>query len=267
MQVDVLNMSARELLFAASKLGAEVFFGLPDPFFGLDETDITQELIDLQLSLERKGYASMGFDDAFKLSPKAEKLVSTCVYCERYIVADFIPPGGEHKNLVFYFREEKAVAVSHEKDGLVLRTIEPSDTAGQLWQEMSWPKDIENAANSPAYRISYEGIARAQSIAGSDSAGAAKLLLEEGCPELLAKVLVDGFRRDAHFYSISVSDLKMKKFEYIACVCTKSEGVVLASLNDGDDDSWGVRITSDSQLKTLLEQLCEGTFLEGGSLL
>ena len=261
--MEVLELTARELLFAASRLGAQTFFGLPDPFFGMDEADIAGELVELQLSLEKKGYASMGFDDVFKLSSKAEELIAVCANCERYIVADLGSPDGVYKNLLFYALEDKAVAV-YPKDGdLTLRTVEPSGVAGLIWEEMFWP-EVKGATPAAAHRLSFACIVEAQNRAGNDPVSASNLLKEEGCPAQLAEILLCGLRRKAYFYSISMADLKGSRFEHLICVCTKANGVLLTA---SDADCWDIRSIDGVQLRGLLAHLCDNVTPEGGDAL
>ena len=52
-----LNLSPRELLFIAALLDATEFMGVSDAFFGMEDDEIQQEMMLLQTSLEKKGYA------------------------------------------------------------------------------------------------------------------------------------------------------------------------------------------------------------------
>jgi len=261
--VEVLELTARELLFAASRVGAQTFFGLPDPFFGMDEADIAGELIELQLSLEKKSYASIGFDDVFKLSSKAEELISVCANCERYIVADLGTLDGAYQNLLFYFRGDKAVAVLPKDGDLTLRAIEPSGVAGRIWEDMFWP-EVKEVAPVAAHRLSFACIAEAQNRAENDPVSASAVLKEEGCPERLVEILLCGFRRKAYFYSISMTDLKASRFEHLICVCTKADGVLLTA---SDADCWDIRSIDGVQLRGLLAHLCDDVTPEGGDAL
>ena len=42
--MEEITMSARELLFAGAQLGADRFFGIPDPFYGMTEDQILSEI-------------------------------------------------------------------------------------------------------------------------------------------------------------------------------------------------------------------------------
>jgi len=242
--MEVLQLTARELLFAASELGAETFFGLPDPFFGMDENDIAQEIVELQLTLEKKGYASLGFDRTFKLLPKTTKLIEVCANCERYIVADFVAPDGEYKNLLFYFLGDKAVSVLPSGSELMLKTIEPPDAITQIWAQIFWPQGEKTGVS---FKLSFESIKRAQQ-------GADDILKKEGCPQPLADILISGFKQTTHFYSISMTDLAAGRFENITCICTEHDGVVLIPLDD-IENNWEVRAMDSTALCKLLEEV------------
>ena len=258
-----LKLTAKELLFAASCLGAQTFFGLPDPFWGMDETDIALELTELQLSLEKKGYASVGFDDAFKLSLDAKELVSVCANCEQYIMADLTSPGSLSKSPLFHVCDGKAVRISEEKGSLTLRSIKPSEIAGLIWKEMSCPED-DSISSTQTYILPYQCIAKAQELAESAPNRAVSLLVNEGCPEQLARILLEGFSRKAHFCSVSVTDLIERRFEYFICVRNASGSILLTPIPSAADDCWELRSVSSSELRKQLDSLCDLPDLEGG---
>ena len=261
--MDDLRLTAKELLFAASRLGAQTFFGLPDPFWGMDETDIALELTQLQMSLAKKGYASVGFDDAFKLSSDAEELVSVCANCEQYIMADLVSPGGIHKNPLFHVSEGKAVRISEEKGSLTLRPVKSPEISGLIWEEMAWSED-DSISSTQAYSLPYKCIAGAQELAESQPGRAVSLLMSEGCPGQLARILQEGFARKANFCSVSVTDLVGRRFEYFICVRNASGSILLTPMPGAADDCWELRSVSSSELREQLDSLCKLPDLEGG---
>lgn len=76
-------MTPKELLVLASKLGAITFYGLQDPFRGMNRAEIKTSIPQLQQQAERRGLAVMGFEQDFTVAPEAAELITICTKCER----------------------------------------------------------------------------------------------------------------------------------------------------------------------------------------
>jgi len=259
----MLELTARELLYAASQLGAQTFFGLPDPFFGLDENEIKQELVEIQLSLSEKGYATVGFDDVFTLKPDASEIISVCAHCDRYITADFDYPDGRQERLLFYFLDDKVVELIPLDNSVTLRLIDLADVPGRIWEGMEWPVDGEEEPlpNDMAGSIPCVALTEAESLLESDLPGAIALLKNQGCSDRLAEVLLDGLQRKVGYFTVCFADMKARTLAYTICIHA-SAGSVLITQVDDDDERWAFAPVDGEGVHRALSKLCG----EGGSL-
>lgn len=83
-----ITMSAKELLYAGAQLGADRFYGIPDPFYPMTQQQLLGEIPRLQSALEKRGLASMGFDGSFTLKEEVRALVGPCAGCRTYLLLD-----------------------------------------------------------------------------------------------------------------------------------------------------------------------------------
>ena len=255
--VEELTLTAKELLFAAAKLGAPVFYGLPDPFFGMDDEEIRRETLALPLALEHKGYASVGFDDAFVLRPEAEELVSVCALCDRYIMAELTSPGGSVKNLLFYLSGSKTAELLLNGEELTLLPFNVDGIARRIWAEMGLP-EAEGHPCAGSFTLPYDKLATVKEMAAADPGKAAASLREDGCSDHLAKILLDGFTMRADYHSIRSVDLKNRKLDHLVCVHTDAGALRLTPAQDKTEETWELSSIGVGELKELLNALCRG---------
>lgn len=120
---DELILSPRELLFISVLLDATEFLGIPDAFFGMEEPEMQQELLSLQSSLEKKGYAEMDFDGSFALKDDVSDMVDVCANCDIFIVVDKNKAGKAQIRELYYVKSADIVKLSEVKEGYSLTFI------------------------------------------------------------------------------------------------------------------------------------------------
>lgn len=260
-------LSAKELLFAAAKLGANCFAGIADPFYGMTDEEIRLEREELQLSLEKKGYAEVGFDDVFTLKPEAADLVSVCAECESYLLMQLLPPGEKAWQLLVYAGKGGLVTaqvrgqeVTLDRIGKetvtekILAQMAPVDAAceaedgtksdakgciGSSTVENSGTENITMAGSDSksTVAVSRSDLAEAQSQAIEEPEKAALLLRGKGCPAETAALLVQGFRGEIGRYMLFHTDIKTRALTELT-VLQGAAGAVCMRLEDIDEEIW-----------------------------
>jgi hypothetical protein len=268
-----LTLTAQELFYLAAHLGAQTLFGLPDPFFGMEEDEIARELVAIQLALTKKSYATMGFDDAFALKEGVSRLVEVCAHCDRYLTADFDFPDGRQTSLLYYGLGSQAAELLAEEDMLVLRWIDGGDIPRRVWTEMDWPPEEApeppgDASGSPPWAkaqpfavagdIAYADITRAHKLAEEDTESAASHLINAGCPEALARVLLNGFQKKSGYYAVCAADMDARTMEHGVYIAGASGAVAIRPLDEYEEEKWSFAPVDASAVQASLRGLCRG---------
>ncbi len=253
--METMELTAKELLFVAAQLGAENFFGLPDPFFGMDEDEIGRELCSIQLTLVEKGHASIGFDSAFDLLPAAAELVSICSGCDRCILTDLLFRGDAQKSLRFYLCGERAAQLIVGGEQLTLCQIDPAEIAKRICEAMDWHEQEESGAEENRL-LSFLVLSEAQRMAQRDPERAAALLRQEGCSDRMVKILLEGFQKKADYHTVSVADLQDRSLDHLVCIRAAAGSVRISPLYD-EAESWKISSFGVQGLQTALHSFCE----------
>lgn len=248
-----LTLTARELLFAGAQLGAKKFFGLPDPFYGMTADEIRREIGQLQQSLEKKGYAEMGFDDAFRLTVEAAAMVEVCAKCQNYLLVRLTPPGGTSWQLLFYAGEAGLVQMDARNEVLKLNWIEEEAVAESILKELL-PADSGSGETATAV-VKQEDLAKAQALAIDDPGKAEELLAGLGCPRPMAKLMVQGFRHEAGYYVFCKSDFQTRTLDEMILLQNES-GAVCLTLEDLNENQWNAEYLPGGVSAETLHELC-----------
>lgn len=248
-----MKLSAKELVLAASTLGAKTFYGLPDPFFGMDPLETAREVTELQLSLEKKGYARMGFDDSFALTAQARQLVAVCAGCERYLIASLLPPGQAETSIVFYQMGEETAELAIQGEMLFLAPIGREQIPNKLWEELTPPNASETLPISEG-EVSHAALAKARQCTEYGATLAA--LVDGGCPESLAIPLTEGLQNKAGFCTLALIDLKGHTLEQLLFISGERGCLRLSPVVTESEDRWDLHAVEQGQIRRWIDRLC-----------
>lgn len=250
--MDELVFTAKELMVASAKLGAVRFFGLPDPFYGMEPEEIQGAVSGIQLALEKKGYAQMGFDDSFTLKSDVKNLLETAALCERYVMLRSEKADGGLSVAIRYERQGKAVLLRETGKALTLTRTEDGAAAAFVTRELGGVDAVDPTAGEVL--LSEETLTAARLAAAEDKAKAAALLTEQGCSGQTAAGLVQGLRREADLFVICIGDLQQRTLRHLIVFAGK-EGWVSLIPTDVDERTWTVKPgVTDQTIARLFER-------------
>lgn len=249
--MDSIVLSPKELLVLSSKMGAKSFFGIQDPFRGMTGNEIRAALPEIQIQLEKKGLATLRFDDSFMLTSLCEEIISTCALCDRYIEVDSIISGKIQPKSLFYFRNGECVSIHESEIGLELKKVAGNDVVDLLISSAF--SDCPDAAEEiAAVKFPQSLLAEVRDMEFQDALDA---LNENGCPSAIAEVLLSGLHQKCEYCSLIAVDLKKHDVRNIICVITKDKCLRLSS--DEEDDvrqaAWISKEDIHSEIESIIK--------------
>lgn len=248
-----ITLSTKECLVAAAKAGARNFFGLPNPFWGMSAEAIQQEISELQLSMEKKGCAEVGFDDVFVLKQELAELIGLCTSCDSYLLTQFLLPGEPEKQLVLYAGQGGFAHAHIRGSNVTLGRLEEDALSQTLLAEISLP--AAGSAPESQAQIRQSDLAGVQSLAIDDTGAAAQQLMEQGCPEAMAQVLVQSFRHEAARCVFFCTDLQKRTLTQMIAF-QSTDGAVYMTLEDAEEDLWKAKYLPEGITAEVLDTLC-----------
>lgn len=235
--MEEMTLSTKECMLAAARLGARNFFGIPDPFFGMTADEVRQEAATLQLSLEKRGYAEAGFDDAFVLKPDVDALIRLCTGCNSYLLAQMLIPGEKEHCLVLYAGESGYACARVRGDTVVLSRMEEADMAGILLPEIR--PVAEGTQETGSITVKQSTLAEVQSMAIDAPEEAIAQLTAQAYPPTVAALLVQGFRNESGCFAFFLADLQKRTLTQMIAL-QSVDGAVSMTLEDADEGLWRV---------------------------
>lgn len=181
-----IKMNSRELLYAASLVGADYFWGITDGFYGMNEAEIRHEIHTVQNTLFEKGYADLDFNDQFSLKEPVKNLVEHCVSCEKYVEIKKTIFKESTSSRMYYWKKEGLVCVIEENQSYCIEKRDPKGLMQEILDFFRW-KEEENSAEDIFYmdQLMLEKL--------SEEKNQEKLMARLhscGCPEKMAEILV-----------------------------------------------------------------------------
>lgn len=244
--MDSLKLSAKELLVLSSRLGAQTFYGIADPFRGMTKAEIWSEIPDLQLQAEKRGLLSMGFDEEISLTGLAATLIPTCAFCERYLTVDSIFSGALQPSRRLYVRKERAVALQQDGTQIALWEETPTKFLAGLMDTVF----ADCADTVPATESAVVPQAVLEQARAADDEQARDILRSAGCSPELADLLALGLHQQCKYCALTAVDLTAHTLESLICIVA-STGTVRLGMADGGENWQAEWITCASIRKVL----------------
>ena len=255
-------LSPRELLFISALLEAAEFLGVSDAFFGMDDTEIQQELMNLQSSLEEKGYAEMDFDGSFTLKDDVSEMVDICANCDMFIVVDKNKVNQPQLRDLYYAKSGNIVRLSESVDGNILTLIPDINS---LIEHISQGMEFRNTGVSSLkdLNITNEVLAGAKSKAeSSDQPGSVKILMENGCDELSAKTIINGLIGKSDYYAVVITVFGSEKEGVYSIMLTSNETGIykLTPITGEEQDAVQFNMLTATEAKITLTDVIRSAF-------
>ena len=251
--MEELRLTAQELLFAGAQLGAKVFYGLPDPFYGMTLEKIRREMTKMQLSLAQKGCAELGFDDAFSLKEEVRELVEVCAKCQSYLMVRLTPPGEKTRQLLFYAGEKGVVEIQEQGGELTLRWAGPDEVATRV---LALLPPAAGGGEAFSVSVTQGELAEIQALAIDAPQKALEQLVGRGCPTPMASLLVQGLRREVTRCVLCRSDFRAHAMDEMLLLQGK-DGAVCLTLEDAAEERWKADFLPGGATEETLQEQCE----------
>lgn len=233
----MLSLSDKELIFLAVMLGENNFYGIKDPFRGMEEKEIWAEIPDIQLGLEKKGYVNLKFDDSVAIKPEVQNLISVCSQCEKYLIIDSIMYGKLQNKCILYLRDEKAVVLKQNVSGWEVKSVKPVDFILELQDKLAAQSGKFSELNET---ILLEQDILAQVSQQTDDKQALDILQNAGCSLDMVEVLLAGVRRNCTYCSVQIFDIKAKSIQTLNCLFSEQGNLQIVPLEIEGVTKWQI---------------------------
>ena len=257
-----ITLTPKELLFISALLDAAEFLGVSDAFFGMEDAEIQQELMNLQTSLEAKGYAEMDFDGSFTLKDDVVEMVDTCANCDMFIVVDKNKRDKAQLRELYYAKLGSIVKLSEGAEGNILTPMSGVDELlEQILQDMEWK--TSDASLLKDIRITNEILSDAKAkSSGIDQAGGVKILMENGCDELSAKTIISGLVGKSDYYAVIITVFGSEREGVYNVMLTSNENGIyrVIPITGEEQDSVQFNMLSAAEAKSALSEVVRAVF-------
>lgn len=231
--MNTLELSSKEIIYIASLCDADVFYGIPDGFYGMETAEIAVEINKIKVNLTNKGYAEMNFDGDFVVSEEVMKIISDCVLCDKYI--SFDKTCMQKKQFMrCYLKEDKSYLLMGNDDYYVIERVPMFNTKDKLLSFINWIESTTEADEESI--IKNELLYELKSMSEFDNPE--NKLKATGCNATNAKIICDGLLGNATYYSFSVIDNsgQAEEVNNLSFINSTSGSLYINSLADNEDN-------------------------------
>lgn len=226
MEMTSVMLTEKELLVLASCIHEGSFYGVKNPFIGKKPVDVKQEIAEIKALCEKKGFATMGFDDTFVIQEEVLEILSIFAKCQSYVVIDVASQGMQKPSILFYRKEDEWVSLIKEEGkeecSLQLRSMEE---VYQMALEVVEQAGIETS-HTHSVTLSQEMLKKASECEGEQIA---EMLEKDGVPVAMANIIVAGLKKQCKSLSIAQVDMEHQKLRDLSFIVAP-EGCVRMQL-------------------------------------
>ena len=258
-----IRLTDWELVYLAAQAGAMRFYGIPDPFFAMNTTEVRSAVAEIKHSLHTKGYAEEGFDSEFTISEDVLSFVKVCALCERYLVAALSGTGDGNFRIIAYCQGSQVVLLREGEKGEYL--LEKADV--QMLDKLLTGIDLSLGFHAPVQEflsvsLPFQTLSRAQkkTVPEQDEPGAQAFLKETGLPEIMTKVLLAGFRGTTPCLNVNLVDLRGRRSDGFLSFATPEAQIRMSPIWLDEEESWQISYTTASGLVDAIRELTLACF-------
>ena len=257
-----ITLSPRELLFIAALLDAREFMGVPDAFFGMEESEMQQEMMALQSSLEERGYAEMDFDGSFTLSEDVMGIVDICANCDTFIVVDKNKSKQEPLRELYYAKAGRLVKLSEGSDGNALTFVAGMDELLEhISQDMEWMASSTGLLKN--VKVANAVLAEAKEKAtSSNHLSGTNILIENGCDQISAEMIVSGLVGASDYFAVIITVFEGEREGVHNIMLTSNENGIyrLVPIMGEEQDAVQFIAHTDTEADIALADVVRGAF-------
>ena len=247
-----MELSAKELMYAAALSEAKYIWGISDPFLGESPEDVNRQIKELQKSLVAKGYASEGFEESFQLNKECRELVSSCCDCEQLFGLEIQQSSVEPKQLFCYRKGEELTLLQGEEKQLTLERVN-GEGIPEKCREMltSEEGDVRNPV---------EGMVTVKLIEEAKATGnreqAERLLAENGVCKEIAEVIGATIIGRVRTIRIYLQDTKARTREDLLLLWTEKGILEITEDIQQAEETWRLRSMEGDEILQMIAEKC-----------
>lgn len=202
-----IQLTGKEILYAASKAGAERFIGIEDTFLLMTAEELYREIPLIQNSLVQKGYADLDFNGIFSIHDSLKELMRNCAFCDKYLSVEKKMPLNITSYKSYYVKEDQIVRIGKNAEGYEIIKVTKAELSQEINSDFSW-NDTPEAKNGEAYldQLLLEDLKEK-----NFSSNLQERLEKAGCKSEMIKLLRDGIKGSAEVFQLSAMDLRSEK--------------------------------------------------------
>lgn len=234
------ELNARQILYLASLSGATEFIGIPDGFYGMDELEIKQEIMDIQSELEQKGYAEADFDGDFTPHADIMQDIKLCSACAKFISVEKAGQGEPSSEVLFYIQKNQVIKIEGNMGNYILTHIELSEIQPDILTHINWSTPGAVGSSEESTVISTDVLLKIkQKNSGEFSEESAKAELKKmGCSDRQVQIICDGLTAKAAYYSVIMIDFTHEESKMDSIMIINAEAGALEMIpGDGSREN------------------------------
>lgn len=247
-----MEVSAKELVYAAALTGATHIWGMVDPFYGESPADVKKQVSDLQKGLVTKGYARAGFEDSFQLTEECESLVSDCCLCDQLFSLEILQSSVEPRRLICYRKGER-LCLLQQTGGKVLLEQVPGEVLLEKYQEMLSLEEREKGVSAEG-AIPFKLLEEAKATGNREKA--VELLVKQGVCKELAEIIGETVIGRVRTIRIYLQDVSSRNRDDLQMVWTEKAILTITEDIQQPEETWNLRTTSREEILQVLSDRC-----------
>lgn len=245
-------LTADEVLYLAASKGADSFYGVRDNLTGLSEQDLRVKVLEMEDSLNRKGYMQSDFDGNSFVDEELGKMIGGCGDCDGMVCFEWEILGEPQEGCLYFIKDKHIYEMMPRQEKYVFREISWEALTEAVQKGIRWKEVNEGEENR--FSIKQKELEKAAKLAGRGAEDKAKeLMAEAGAGEETADTIVAGMQNKADFYSVFFVNNRMEEDPALSVQFLQGKKLIaMAYEEQNDEDYVSFYTSSQDKQKALL---------------
>ena len=232
--MESFNLSSKELMFLCAGMGAKEIYGVEDAYAGSEAHNISDEMVMIHNSLEKKGYIESDFDGNSGLRADLAEVIGMCAMCDKFIAADCQRAGSAAVNTAFYIMKDRAVKSCKTNEGYILQKADINTITDYVRDLISF-EIADDIADFENVHMSLKELGEIKATADAGDDVKARERLDSHFDKTISHIILSALKHNTDFCSIAAADFNNKSARSIMLINSSSGLIRVEPLPDSGD--------------------------------
>ena len=242
--MEAISISITELVVLAGFVSKKYFYGISDPFFGMEPNEILSASESAKPLLDKKGLISYNFDGTIEITEKGQELIDRTLNASVYLFFDGLIDGDKQDRILYYKKADKETLCLYQGTDINIKEGTLSDCVNCV-RKIYFDKNVNSKKVDTKFICKIDSLKEIVEFIDEQKDEMSLIDLKElskkklinlGCDNEIANIIIDGLFRSCSYLSFMAGSVKERNLKSSQFIITPNGILCMQTLNNIENE-------------------------------